>query len=523
MQLKKPIAIFFIIFCITTSIFSGCILLQKTEFRLLSIAIIDEDGFCCFSICFNTSNLIDLQLNNPENKQIFAERYYQGEHRRSIPIGEFRQTPQAGTYSLTVTDVKKTVIFKKEMTFTNGNVTITQITDYWWHHDNTYALVGFDITFFNHGDFPVYPHTGTVTIQEQSETSLLLPIVIQPMRSTKASLYTFIDAMPYENLELTISISTHDQAADIKKIITTTPSNFVSDSTYSWTYKGVHELLLPNIAFLYSYYQSLDRIITEDYAVYIFDPYDDAYIAMVTKRLQSLQKNTELEDTINYIASFVQHLRYAEDNPNDVTYEYPRFPLETLFEKQGDCEDKAILTAALLDTLGFSVALLRLPNHMAVGVQTTEPLSLQAYYIDSYYFLETTRSRWTVGRIPEEYQKITNITVYSISDRPILLHHWKNATHIIEGDTTEYVILQIYIKNYGRTPAHHVEVQSGFFDTHSVMYHAVSQIIASILPNTIKQSILTVDVPQGVSTVLKSRIILNNQTVHEKESTSRFS
>ncbi len=71
--------------------------------------------------------------------------------------------------------------------------------------------------------------------------------------------------------------------------------------------------------------------------------------------------------------------------------------LETLHDKQGDCEDKAILTAALLENLGYNVSLLRLPQHMAVGVHLNETIPLYSYYIDEYYFLETTTlhmTRW---------------------------------------------------------------------------------------------------------------------------------
>jgi hypothetical protein len=48
--------------------------------------------------------------------------------------------------------------------------------------------------------------------------------------------------------------------------------------------------------------------------------------------------------------------------------EYPKYPLETLVEKKGDCEDQSILAAALLAAMGYEVALLILPIHVALGV-----------------------------------------------------------------------------------------------------------------------------------------------------------
>ncbi|MEM4258121.1 MAG: hypothetical protein QXL17_03095 [Candidatus Thermoplasmatota archaeon] len=496
---------------------------QTTEFQLLSTQMFDEDGFCCLGLFFNTSDFIVLQLMNTTGKQIFSETFYQGEHYRSVPLAEYRQTPQSGVYTLNVFDKKNTLIFKNEMSFFQRNVTITHIEDYWWQHDTTYALVGFNITFFNPGDFPLYPSKGTVTIHEKSTSSLLLPAVLEPMQTTQSSWFVFVDVLPYQNLQIDLALFTNDDQQLIHTTINRIPSNFVQDIAYSWYYEGNFEIHIPNIPFLSLYYHTKDRIILEDYAVYVFDPYDDPYISLVTKQLQSLQKTIGEIDTINYIASFVQHLRYAEDDPHDITVEYPRFPIEMLFDKQGDCEDKAILTAALLDSLGFSVALLRLPNHMAVGVQTMQPLESQSYYVENYYYLETTRSRWTLGRIPEEYQKLTDITLYPISNRPILLHQWKNATHITEGKTKEYVVLCIYIVNYGRTTADQVVLQAGFVDNRSIMYNPRSIALYKVVPYLIQQTKLIIDVPHEVSTVLKTRLFFNDTMVHEKESTSRFS
>lgn len=74
------------------------------------------------------------------------------------------------------------------------------------------------------------------------------------------------------------------------------------------------------------------------------------------------------EDEIPYIViAFVQSLPYASDSISSGYDEYPHYPLETLLERKGDCEDTAMLTAVLLRHLGYGASLIIYDNHCAVG------------------------------------------------------------------------------------------------------------------------------------------------------------
>jgi len=71
------------------------------------------------------------------------------------------------------------------------------------------------------------------------------------------------------------------------------------------------------------------------------------------------------------VLAFVQReIRYDHDEATTGLREYGRFPLETLIDGHGDCECTALLCIALLSCLGFSSALLLLPNHVAVGLRS---------------------------------------------------------------------------------------------------------------------------------------------------------
>ena len=65
---------------------------------------------------------------------------------------------------------------------------------------------------------------------------------------------------------------------------------------------------------------------------------------------------------------------YTVDDETTPWNEYPRYPVETLFDRGGDCEDTSILTATILYEMGYDVALLILEddNHCAIGISGGE-------------------------------------------------------------------------------------------------------------------------------------------------------
>ena len=106
-------------------------------------------------------------------------------------------------------------------------------------------------------------------------------------------------------------------------------------------------------------------------------------------------------DVIVSIVKFVQELDYYPELD-----EYPKFPTETLMDYGGDCEDTAILLAAMLDSIGYDCILLDLPKHMAVGIRDYHHPEYGAYldYDDiRYYVLETTGRNWEIGQLPPSW------------------------------------------------------------------------------------------------------------------------
>ena len=90
------------------------------------------------------------------------------------------------------------------------------------------------------------------------------------------------------------------------------------------------------------------------------------------------------DEYLEYLTVYVQSLAYDVRPDNSG----PKFPVETVIDNAGDCDDKSILLAGLLAREGYDVSLFYFPgdSHMAVGVATDEP----GYRDSGYLFIETT-------------------------------------------------------------------------------------------------------------------------------------
>jgi len=113
--------------------------------------------------------------------------------------------------------------------------------------------------------------------------------------------------------------------------------------------------------------------------------------------------------TVSSYVAAVQSLPYMADLETTGQEEYWRTPVETLADGHGDCEDLALLLAALLRRSGFRCLLLLAPGHAAVGVEV--PNDVAGAYLEHegvrYYYCETTDSGWTVGMVPDDVAQET--------------------------------------------------------------------------------------------------------------------
>lgn len=156
-------------------------------------------------------------------------------------------------------------------------------------------------------------------------------------------------------VRLTVTDDLQGEGTATVKIVVANPGPFLRQ--YEWDYDGRHfnrTVSLPSS--LYYEYQQRFRggWNNRDYDEYVLDPLDDSYLAGLVDWIQT-QVGTDFYDTVECAFNFVQAaINYAYD---PAWYEYPKYPIETLVDETGDCEDTAILYASLVRTLGAGAML----------------------------------------------------------------------------------------------------------------------------------------------------------------------
>lgn len=171
---------------------------------------------------------------------------------------------------------------------------------------------------------------------------------------------------------------------------------------------------------LYDYYSQKYRMYVDNpeikYGAYVSETLDRKAISRIVDQFENYgsEYNQSEYEIVNHIISFVQRLKYTDDEIATGYNDYPKFPMETLVEQDGDCEDSAILMVSLLRGLGYDTILLEYPSsvtpegeagHMAVGLAGDDSISGTYYEADDgtrYYYVEPTAPGWDIGEIPDD-------------------------------------------------------------------------------------------------------------------------
>ena len=160
---------------------------------------------------------------------------------------------------------------------------------------------------------------------------------------------------------------------------------------------------------VYAYYRSLDRYYqVSDYDKYMNDKYSQEVVKALAKNLRDIQAKAGYSDyeMVLEAINFVQTcFAYQYDSDSRGEMEWPKYPLETVMDKGGDCEDTAMLLAAIIEEFGYGAVLLDYPGHIAAGVSCTNemPGTYYNYNGKMYYYVETTGSGWKIGQVPDQY------------------------------------------------------------------------------------------------------------------------
>ncbi len=184
---------------------------------------------------------------------------------------------------------------------------------------------------------------------------------------------------------------------------------------HEWSYGGSrweYGTEIPKVD--YGYFSTKPR--TSDYSEYVDNPADDNWMNRLGSLLENCAENKGWSEfkTVSFVLAFVQSWPYTSDDVTTEYDEYPRYPVETIVDGGGDCEDTSILFASIVRGMGYGTVLLKLEedDHMAVGVLISQNIvndwnqnyDLTYYTSDDkiYAYCETTGEGWELGEKPDD-------------------------------------------------------------------------------------------------------------------------
>jgi len=149
---------------------------------------------------------------------------------------------------------------------------------------------------------------------------------------------------------------------------------------YEWTQSSVEwRLEFPIPWSLYQMYRGRLRtplVDNYDYGAYVEDPLDDPTLEDLAALLAACAPGDEVSYAQCALAFVQGTIRYQADPPE---LEWPLYPIETLVDREGDCEDTAILFVSLLRARGVSCLLAfidtgddGLPDHVLALVEVPD-------------------------------------------------------------------------------------------------------------------------------------------------------
>lgn len=207
-----------------------------------------------------------------------------------------------------------------------------------------------------------------------------------------------------------------------------TTSEDVITKNFKWQYQNTFHTIaidIPMNKYEWAVLSSVNRspqTVGPD-AMATFATVNDSLIITLANKLQSLAATSKYNatETVNFVMSFVQQtIKYTGDNESKGQKEYWRYPIETIFDEQGDCEDTSVLFTSLLENMNYDTILLfyiidDTIGHLASGVSgIIVSHGDSVFYEDEpFYYCETTSIGFSAGEkpndIPDEPEKIIEV------------------------------------------------------------------------------------------------------------------
>lgn len=230
--------------------------------------------------------------------------------------------------------------------------------------------------------------------------------------------------------------------------------------TYTWAYdRQPYSLRVEIPEEQLAFYRNKTHERT-DYEQYAVSEYDREIIQALADSFAShaLRNKYSAEETALNVAAFVHTIPYTSDLETAGAEDYPRYPLETLVEG-GDCEDRAILAAAILYEMDIECALIHLYDHVALGLKDNGQMTGQFYLHEdvAYYYIGMAGGETALGVVSSHIDP-TLRRILPVKQKPLLGAELRPFLSEYEKDTCKY-LLSGTIENAGSGHAQNVSLR----------------------------------------------------------------
>jgi hypothetical protein len=193
--------------------------------------------------------------------------------------------------------------------------------------------------------------------------------------------------------------------------------------TYDWSDKNNGKEINISVKVpldLYNYYVNYKtHLFANDFSnIPTFVTADDPVVKDIANQIYQLYKSTGMNPVV-MAQLLVDEIVYTDDI-NSGYDEYPKYPVETLVDGKGDCEDTSFLLSSLLKFSGTSIpfhtVIIEFSNHLGIAILV--PNDVYEYYIQygmtdhiwenpylnngKFIYVETTGKKWKVGDMPTD-------------------------------------------------------------------------------------------------------------------------
>ena len=190
-----------------------------------------------------------------------------------------------------------------------------------------------------------------------------------------------------------------------------------------------------------------ESVAPDYYRAFVDDPYQDPLYDDLIGGFRHIRAEHRYSDDeyLELMTVFVQSLPYDNESsahPDTLS----RFPVETIVDGIGDCDDKSVLLAGLLSREGYNVSLLLFipEHHMAVGVSGDH----MQYRDTGYIYIETTGVSY-IGDVPGKLNESVKYVLDGeepgttpLTSPPLVIRVGSGSKKFTGAQETEYILMQ---------------------------------------------------------------------------------